>query len=98
MGKDGRVRHPGDLAGQAGVAFANLAAVLRAAGARPEHVVRMRIFVTDAELYRVRSKEIGRHYREHFGAWFPAMTLVQVVRLYDPDARIEVEAEAVVPE
>ena len=98
MGKDGRVAPVGDLAGQAGRAFANVAAVLRAAGARPEHVVRMRIYVTDPDLYRVRAKEIGAHYRTHFGKWFPAMTLVGVARLYDPDAQIEVEVEAVVPD
>jgi enamine deaminase RidA (YjgF/YER057c/UK114 family) len=88
----------GDLLAQAQRAFANVAAVLRAAGARPEHLVRMRIFVTDVEAYRARSKAIGRTYREHFGRWFPAMTLVQVVRLYDPGALIEVESEAVVPD
>jgi enamine deaminase RidA (YjgF/YER057c/UK114 family) len=74
-----------------------VAVVLRAAGAAPEHVVRMRIYVLDVDAYRRDAKEIGRRWREHFGRWFPAMTLVQVSRLYDPDALIEVEADAVVP-
>jgi enamine deaminase RidA (YjgF/YER057c/UK114 family) len=98
MGREGRVLHAGDLVAQAGLAFANVATVLRAAEAAPEHLVRMRIFVTDVEAYRARAKEIGAHYRAHFGRWFPAMTLVQVARLYDPGALIEVEAEAAVPE
>jgi enamine deaminase RidA (YjgF/YER057c/UK114 family) len=97
MAKDGSILHPGDVVAQADVAFGNVAAVLRAAGARPEHVVRMRIFVADVEDYRDRAKAIGQHYRKHFGKWYPAMTLVQVARLYDPGALLEVEAEAVVP-
>jgi enamine deaminase RidA (YjgF/YER057c/UK114 family) len=98
MGRDGKIVHVGDLAAQAGLAFQNVATVLKAASAKPEHLVRMRIFTTDVDLYRTRAKEIGEHYRAHFGKWFPAMTLVGVARLYDPGAQIEVEAEAVVPD
>jgi enamine deaminase RidA (YjgF/YER057c/UK114 family) len=58
----------------------------------------MRIYVTSADAYAAASKEIGKAYRERFGRWFPAMTLVQVARLFDPAAAIEVEAEAVVPD
>ena len=98
MDPTGAIVHPGDIAAQAAKAFSNLAVVLRAADAKPEHLVRMRIFVVDAVAYKRHGKTIGAAYREHFGRWFPAMTLVQVVRLYDDDALIEVEAEAVVPE
>ena len=98
MGADGKVRYPGDLVAQAGLAFRHVVALLQAGGARPEHVVRMRIYVMSADAYAAASKEIGRAYRECFGRWFPAMTLVQVARLFDPGALIEVEAEAVVPE
>lgn len=98
MAADGSILHAGDLVAQAGKAFENVATVLRAAGARPEHLVRMRIYVTDVDAYRTRSKEIGRQYRAHFGRWFPAMTLVEVARLFDDGALIEVETEAVVPE
>jgi enamine deaminase RidA (YjgF/YER057c/UK114 family) len=97
MGKDGKVLHPGDLVEQADVAFRNVATVLRAAGGATEHLVRMRIYVLDADRYAAEAKDIGRRWRTHFGTWFPAMTLVQVARLYDPAALIEVEADAVVP-
>ena len=97
MDRAGKVVHPGDLVAQADVAFGNVATVLRAAGGATEHLVRMRVYVVDADAYRSNAKEIGRRWRAHFGTWFPAMTLVQVARLYDPGALIEVEADAVVP-
>jgi enamine deaminase RidA (YjgF/YER057c/UK114 family) len=97
FGPDGRLRHPGDLVAQATLAFENVATVLAAAGAKPEHVVRMRLFVTSAAAYAAKAKEIGKAWRSVFGRWFPAMTLVQVARLYEEEALIEVEADAEVP-
>jgi enamine deaminase RidA (YjgF/YER057c/UK114 family) len=97
MDADGSIVHPGDLVRQADLAFAHVRAVLDAAGAMPEHLVRLRIFVTDIPAYRREAAAIGRAYRSHLGRHFPAMTLVQVVRLYDGGALIEVEGEAVVP-
>lgn len=97
MDAEGHVVNRGDIVAQADLAFSNLKAVLDEAGAKPEHLVRMRIFVTDIPSYQARSKQIGAAYRNHFGRWFPAMTLVQVVRLFDDGAMIEVEGEAVLP-
>lgn len=97
MDAKGRVAHPGDLLAQVKGAFANIARVLAAAGARPEHLVRMRIYVTHVDAYKRLGKEIGAAYREHFGTWFPAMTLLGVTRLYDEDALVEIETDAVVP-
>lgn len=97
MGPDGHVRHPGDLVAQAGQAFENVLQVLAAAGAKPEHLVRVRIYVRSADAYATEAKAIGAAWRARFGRWFPAMTLVEVARLYDPVALVEVEAEAVVP-
>ncbi len=98
MQKDGSIAHPGDLLKQADGAFANIAHVLAAAGAKPEHLVRMRVFVTDVKAYKALGREIGRAYRKHFGTWFPAMSLFEIACLYDDDALIEVETEAVVPD
>jgi enamine deaminase RidA (YjgF/YER057c/UK114 family) len=98
MDETGAVVHRGDIVAQAVMAFGHVRAVLDAAGARPEHLVRMRIFVTDIPAYQAGGKAVGAAYRELFGRWYPAMTLVQVVRLYDDGAMIEIEAEAVVPE
>ncbi|MFV1957995.1 MAG: RidA family protein [Planctomycetota bacterium] len=98
MDASGAVVHRGDMVAQAEMAFGHVKAVLDAAGARPEHLVRLRIFVTDIPAYQRESKAIGTGYRKHFGRHYPAMTLVQVVRLFDEGALIEVEGEAVVPD
>ncbi len=98
MAPDGAMMHPGDLVAQANQTFANIKAVLDTAGAKPEHLVRMRIYVLDAKAYAANAREIGARYREHFGRWFPAMTLVQVAGLYEEGALIEIETDAVVPD
>ncbi|MDJ0520493.1 MAG: RidA family protein, partial [Planctomycetota bacterium] len=78
MDADGNVAHPNDMLNQARGAFANVARVLAAAGGKPEHLVRMRIFVTDVAAYKALGREIGKAYREHFGTWFPAMSLFEI--------------------
>ena len=80
------------------LAARNVVLALEAAGARPEHVVSLQIFTTDVEGYRERSREIGAAYRRHFGRHYPAMALLGVTRLFDPEARVELVATAVVPE
>ncbi len=98
MAPDGSMMHPGDLVAQADQAFANIATVLRTANAKPEHLVRMRIYVLDAKAYATHAREIGGKYRDHFGRWFPAMTLIQIAGFYEDGALIEVETDAVVPD
>ncbi len=78
-------------------ALANIAAILAEGGARPEHLVRLTWYVVDIEEYLGSLKELGRIYREIFGTHYPAMALVQVVRLVEKAARVEIEATAVVP-
>lgn len=97
MGPDGKLRHPGDLVAQATLAFENVKTVLAAAGAKPEHLVRVRVYVASADAYAAGAKAIGAAWRAAFGRWFPAMTLVEVARLYDAGALIEVEADAELP-
>ena len=77
--------------------LANIAEILAAGGAGPEHLVRLTWYVVDIEEYLASLKELGRAYREIFGAHYPAMALVQVVRLVEKAARVEIEATAVVP-
>lgn len=98
MGPDGRVAHPGDLLAQAEGALSALGRVLAAAGARPEHLVRVRLYVTDAAAYATHARAIGRLWRAHLGRWFPALSLVEVAGLYDAGALIEIEADAVIPD
>jgi len=77
--------------------LSNIAAILAEAGARPEHLVRLTWYVVDMDEYLGNLKELGRVYRETFGAHYPAMALLQVVRLVETAARVEIEATAVIP-
>jgi enamine deaminase RidA (YjgF/YER057c/UK114 family) len=86
-----------DVVGQTRQALANIAAVLEAGGARPEHVARMTWYVTDKQAYNRAQRAIGEAYRAVFGAHYPAMTLVEVADLLEPGALVEIEATAVVP-
>jgi enamine deaminase RidA (YjgF/YER057c/UK114 family) len=86
-----------DFAGQAAQVFANIRAILAAGGAGPEHLVRLTWYVVDMDEYTSSLKAIGRSYREIFGAHYPAMAVVQIVRLVEAAARLEIEATAVLP-
>jgi len=77
--------------------LSNVAEILAEAGARPEHLVRLTWYVVDMEEYLSNLKELGKIYRAIFGAHYPAMALVQVVRLVEKAARVEIEATAVIP-
>jgi enamine deaminase RidA (YjgF/YER057c/UK114 family) len=79
-------------------ALANVAEVLRTAGAEPRHVVRLTWYITDRVAYLEAQREIGDAYREVFGRHFPAMSVVVVAGLLEARARVEIEATAVVPE
>jgi enamine deaminase RidA (YjgF/YER057c/UK114 family) len=87
-----------DFAGQARQALLNVVAVLREAGARPEHIVRMTWYVVDKRAYLAASAALGAAYREIIGAHYPAMTAVEVRALIEDRARVEIEATAVVPD
>ena len=88
----------GDFVAQAAQALANVVAVLREAGARPEHVVRLTWYVVDRHEYLASLTALGERYRAIMGRHFPAMTAVQVAALVEEGARVEIEATAVVPE
>jgi len=78
-------------------ALENIAAILAEGHARPEHLVRLTWYVVDMDEYLGNLKDLGKIYREIFGSHYPAMALVQVVRLVERAARVEIEATAVVP-
>lgn len=92
------VFHTDDFAGQARQALANVVAVLTEAGARPEHIVRMTWYVTDAEEYAGAHREVGAAYRELIGSFDVAMTAVEVSRLVEKQAKVEIEVTAVIPD
>jgi enamine deaminase RidA (YjgF/YER057c/UK114 family) len=85
-----------DIAGQVRQALRNVVAILAEAGARPEHVVRLTWYVTGKHEYLAAQREIGEAYREVMGRHFPAMSVVAVAALLEDDAKVEIEATAVV--
>lgn len=87
-----------EFVAQAKQALLNVVAVLKAGGARPEHLVRLTWYVTDAVQYRASSAALGVAYREVMGNHYPVMTAVQVTALMEADAVVEIEATAVVPD
>jgi enamine deaminase RidA (YjgF/YER057c/UK114 family) len=88
---------PDDFVAQVRQTLSNIAAILAEGGARPEHLVRLTWYVVDMDEYLSNLKTLGQIYRDIFGAHYPAMALVQVVRLVEKAARVEIEATAVVP-
>ncbi|MDE2304435.1 MAG: RidA family protein [Gammaproteobacteria bacterium] len=79
-------------------ALANVLAVLAEAGGEPRHLVRLTWFVTSREEYLAELDALGAAYREILGRHFPAMSVVQVVALIEPEAKVEIEATAVIPD
>ncbi len=92
------VFHSDDFAAQARQALENIAAVLREAGAKPEHIVRMTWYVTDKAEYIAAARAVGAAFREIIGAFNAAMTAVEVKALLEDRAKVEIEATAVVPD
>jgi enamine deaminase RidA (YjgF/YER057c/UK114 family) len=86
------------LAGQFAQVLKNILGILAEGGAGPEHLVRMTCYVTDIEAYRASLHDIGEAWKQVIGKHYPAMALVEVVRLVEPQAMVEIEATAVVPE
>ena len=87
-----------DFVAQAAQALANVAAVLAAAGAWPEHVVRLTWYVVDKREYLASLSALAAPYRAVMGRHYPAMTAVEVRALIEDRARVEIEATAVVPD
>src|ERR1041384_8075676 len=85
-----------DLVEQFERALANVITVVRAAGGKPEQIARLVIYVLDANEYRARMAEIGARWRAQMGRHFPAMVLVEVRRLLEDEALVEIEGIAVI--
>jgi enamine deaminase RidA (YjgF/YER057c/UK114 family) len=90
--------HPGDspLVAQFGEALRRILRVVEDAGGTATDIGRMTLFVTDVDLYRRSRKPLGRIWRSHMGSHYPAMALIEVKSLLDPQALVEIEATAVI--
>jgi enamine deaminase RidA (YjgF/YER057c/UK114 family) len=86
-----------NFADQTAQALRNVIAVLRAARAGPEHVVRLTWFITDRDAYLRTTRDVGAVYREIMGRHYPAMSVIVVSALVEARALVEIEATAVVP-
>lgn len=91
---DGQFVGPGFLE-QFRKALENALQVVHEAGGRAEHVGRMTLYVVDKQEYSICQREVGACYRELMGKHFPAMALVEVKSLLEPQARVEIELTAV---
>lgn len=93
-----RPKFPKTFAGQFDQALANVVAVVREAGGRPEDLARLTIYVTSKTEYLAAAKAVGASWRRRVGRHYPAMALVEVKSLLERSAKVEIEATAVLEE
>jgi enamine deaminase RidA (YjgF/YER057c/UK114 family) len=97
VGWDANEKFASGFVAQARQALENIAAVLTEGGGKPEHIVRLTWYVLDMDEYLAARRDLGKAYKAVLGENYPAMALVQVGRLFEPEARLEIEATAVIP-
>jgi len=86
-----------DFAGQFRQALQNVIDVLKQANGKPEHLVRLTWYVLDKREYLNALRAVGEAYRDLMGKHYPTMAVVQVSGLVEDEARLEIEATAVIP-
>ena len=91
----GRVVGKGDFVAQFTQVVRNLKTAIDAVGGRPDQYAVLTIYVTDLAAYWANKKPLGFAYKQVFGKYFPAITLVEVKRLYNPDCMVEISGIAV---
>ena len=94
--ENGEVVGKGDFVAQFGQVVQNLKTAVEAAGGSTDHYAVLTIYITDLQAYLNDKKKLGKIYREVFGKYFPAITLVQVASLYNPDCMVEISGVAVI--
>jgi len=92
----GAVIGKGDFVAQFRQVMKNLKAAVEGAGGRPEDFAVLTMYITDLQTYLANKEPIGAAYREVFGKYFPAVTLVEVKSLYNPDCMVEISGVAVI--
>ena len=94
--ENGQVVGKGSFVDQFARVMSNLKTAIDAVGGRPNQYVALTIYITNLEAYWNNRKPLGIAYRAVFGKYFPAITLVEVKRLYNPDCMIEISGIAVI--
>jgi enamine deaminase RidA (YjgF/YER057c/UK114 family) len=92
----GEVVGKGDFVAQFTQVMSNLKRAVEGVGGRPNQFAVLTIYITDLEAYWNNKKPLGSAYRAVFGKYFPAITLVEVKRLYDPNCMVEISGVAVI--
>lgn len=92
--KSGRVAAPGDLVAQLDQAMSNIGLILRDAGLTFADVVQLNFYVTSRDDYATARREFGRVWKKHCARHYPGMAMFEVVSLFDPEARIEIQGIA----
>jgi enamine deaminase RidA (YjgF/YER057c/UK114 family) len=99
IGWDAAQKFPNErLASQVRTALANVVRVLAEAGGQPEHIVRLTWYLTSRREYLEQLPDIGEAYRAVMGRHYPAMSVVEVSALIEAEAKVEIEATAVLPD
>ena len=93
---EGRITAPGNLVAQYEQIMRNLQAVVTSAGGAMQDITRLNIFVRDRDDYLAHRKQLGQVHRAFFGAYYPAMALFEISRLFQDDALVEIEGMAVI--
>jgi len=86
-----------DFTAQVKQALNNITAIVKEAGGKPEHIVRMTWFIASREEYMACQSALGKAYREVIGRHYPVMSVVEVSAFIEPGAKVEIEATAVIP-
>jgi enamine deaminase RidA (YjgF/YER057c/UK114 family) len=98
IGWDAEERLAEGLVAQTRQALLNILAVLAEAGCGPQHIARLTWYVTDMEAFRAGSAGLGTIWREVMGRHYPAIAVIGVSCLVEPDALVEIEATAILPD
>ena len=93
---EGSVVAPADVVAQFEQVLRNLLTVLGAAGGQPEHLVSLTVYCIDIDDYRRHSQRIGQVWRQLVGTYYPAMAAIEVRRLWDAEALVELHGVAVI--
>ena len=93
---EGRITAPGNLVAQYEQIMRNLQAVVASAGGEMQDITKLNIFVRDRDDYLAHLKPLGQVHRAFFGAYYPAMALFEISRLFQDDALVEIEGMAVI--
>jgi enamine deaminase RidA (YjgF/YER057c/UK114 family) len=94
----GQIGEGATLVEQFDSAAGRIVSALRAAGAEPDDLVSLVVYTTAIDEYRASTSELGESWRRHFGRRYPAMALIGVSALMEPDAKVELMGVAALPD